>query len=244
MNHEFLHIVCSHCGKRFDVPLYCGDRFCSVCGFPRRMRIRARLRFLVENVQLGDSESIKHITFTIPSELDLAQMIKRLVRSFRKLRQTKFWKRYISGGAFVIEITGEPGQWHGHIHCICQAGFVPWAKLKSLWEHFSGGKGVYITRIPLRAAVNYLTKYLSKSTVATEFRYDVSEALKGLRFFQPFGSWYHQDRKYPKPSKVCSRCKTEGSFCLAYEMLGGWMHDTYEVVPQDHGPPKILRKVS
>lgn len=239
MIHNYLRIICSCCGERFDVPLYCGNRFCPICGYARRLRIRSRLQFLIENVNFQGDESIKHVTLTIPNQDDLPKMIIHLVQAFRKIRQTPFWKRHVSGGAFVIEITGKANDWHGHIHCVCQSGFIPWTQLRDLWKRHSGGIGVYITRIPKKAAVNYLTKYLSKSEVSEADQVIVSYSLKGMRFFQPFGLWYKIDRLYPKPKKACRSCNEISPYCLAYEMVGGSMSVLKDVSPQAKGPPIV-----
>jgi hypothetical protein len=241
MIHDYIRVICSCCGDRFDVPLYCGNRFCPVCCFSRSIRIRNRISWLCSNIELKRSESVKHITFTIPNQVDLAKMIKHLVKSFRKLRHTDLWKKHVSGGAFVVEVTGKPGDWHGHIHSVVQCSYVPWEKLRDSWEKISGGKGVWISRIPIKAAVLYLSKYLSKSSVAESDMFEVSQSLKGMRFFQPFGSWYHMDRKYPKPLKICSECNSGNSFCLAYELIGGYSTVRKLLEIPTKGPPIVLR---
>lgn len=243
MTHEYLRVICSCCGDRFDVPVYCGNRFCPICSFSRGVRIRNRLKWLVSNVDIQRGETVKHITFTIPNQKDLFTMVKHLVKSFRKLRQTQLWKRHVSGGAFVIEVTGCSGDWHGHIHSVVQCSYIHWNKLRDAWLSISGGRGVWISRIPLSAAVNYLSKYLSKPSVPDGELLTVSASLKGIRFFQPFGSWYKMDRKYPKPKKFCKACDESGSYCLAYEMVGGYMTTTKRVEICGKGPPVIIGTV-
>lgn len=206
MEHRFIRIVCANCGQIYDVPVYCGDRFCSVCGVARRFRIRSRLNFLTKQIKRPPGYNFKHLTLTIKNQQDLSLMTASIVKSFRKLRQTRSWKLHVRGGAFVIEITGKPLDWHVHLHIVIESLWYDWDTLLRLWMKLSTGRGVYIKDLPRSRIVGYLTKYLSKSEVDPEHRDAVNDALKGTRLFQPFGSWYSINRTYVKPPMQCSNC--------------------------------------
>lgn len=212
MQHEFVRIECLQCGHFFDVPVYCGDRFCPVCSVTRRNRIRHRLEFLVENVNPRPGYRLKHLTLTIKNQSDLALMVSTLFSCFKELRQTASWKAHVDGGAFVCEITGCSGNWHVHIHAIIEARYYKWAEILKLWMQISPGRGVYIQNIPKREIVRYLTKYLSKNDTPIGDRDELNDALKGTRLYQPFGSWYAINLKYVKPPPLCPDCK--GSFFM------------------------------
>jgi len=205
-DHEYRQISCLHCGHTITVPIYCGNRFCPVCSVPRLSRVRRRLNWIVQHVTPPKGYGIKFLTLTILNEPDLAEMLKHLVKSFRRLRQRAFWKQYVLGGAFVLEVTGRPGNWHAHIHSIIEARFIPYHKLISLWITVSGSRGVWIEKVPKNAIVGYLTKYLSKSSVPTEITDDVSEAVSGFRLFQPFGSWYAVNLTFQTEKPGCPIC--------------------------------------
>ena len=194
------------CGKTVDVPVYCGNRFCSVCGVARRMRVRNRLEFLSENVDTPRDMGMKFLTLTIPSQPDVFEMVRFLLKSFRKLRQRSFWKKRVDGGAFVLEIKGRPGYWHVHIHIVLMCKFLPFEDLLKIWLGCSGGRGVWIEEIPTNQIVKYLSKYLTKPAVREAELSDVNWALKGLRLFSPFGSWYNLNLQYKKPKAECPEC--------------------------------------
>lgn len=208
MIHKFISIICCSCGNVFDIPVYCGDRFCSVCSVSRRMRIRARLQFLVKNLKPLPGYNLKHLTLTIKNQQNLALMTAAIMKSFRKLRQTASWKAHVSGGAFVTEITGNSSDWHVHLHIIIQSKYYKWDTLLKLWMRLSAGRGVYIQNIPKTQVVRYLTKYLSKNDVPDADRDTLNDALKGTRLFQPFGSWFSINLLYEPPPKHCKTCKT------------------------------------
>lgn len=206
--HSFRQIVCLKCGYEITVPIYCGNRFCPVCSIPRLSRVRRRLQWICSNVDPPSGYGFKFLTLTIRNEPDLAEMLIHLVRSFRKLRQRAFWKQYIRGGAFVLEVTGRPGNWHAHIHAVIEARYIPYDKLLGMWRKCSGSIGVWIERIPKKAIVGYLTKYLSNSSVPGLLTDDVSNSLAGFRLFQPFGSWYAVNLTFQMPKAGCPECGT------------------------------------
>ncbi|MCG8431026.1 MAG: protein rep [Candidatus Omnitrophica bacterium] len=225
-SHEFLRLCCYGCGKFINVPVYCGDRFCPVCMRPRLARLRKRLAFLVCEASRSNATRFKHITFTLRNMRDLPAMVKKLVSSFRKVRQSKLWKTYVDGGAFVIEVTynQEHSTWHAHIHAIVQCNWIPWEKLLQTWLHASGGsRGVYIAKLPASQAVKYLTKYMTKPSVEPGQLPQVNQALKGLRLFSPFGTWYAINRTYEPAKHPCSDCGRLGAYDLAYHADRGPM---------------------
>lgn len=236
--HEFITIFCMDCNHRINVPVFCGDRFCSVCSEARRNRIRHRIEFLLNNVQLEPGMRIKHLTLTIPNSPDLPGMLKTLVAAFRKLRHTSFWKNKVAGGCFVLEVTGREGDWHGHIHAIINARFIQWETLRNLWIRFSKGRGVWLSVIPKAQAIKYLTKYLSKPDLPEACLSAVNSALKGYRMFQPFGTWYKLSAKYEKPMSKCFHCGSEHSFELYALYYGGQIRRYMDVEEAQAGSPR------
>jgi len=206
MQHPYITLVCCHCGEQISVPQYCGDRFCPVCSASRRSRVRFRLSTLIDLARPLPGESIKHLTLTIPNLPDPDAALDVLIKSFRKLRARAWWKRNVSGGAYVVEITGQDGSWHVHIHAVICARYLPFDLLKRIWMECSPGNHVYIQKIPKAAAVGYLTKYLTKESVSNEDRPTVSRALRSRRLFQCFGSWAGVSVSVPVYRYPCPAC--------------------------------------
>lgn len=212
--HQFTTLCCGHCGHSLSVPVYCGDRFCPVCSRARRARVRSRLEFLIANVKFKPGENLSHFTLTIKNAADLQEGMRLLVASFRKLRARQFWKRHVTGGAFVLEVTRAENDWHCHIHCIAAAKFLSQRVLSTVWFKCSGANYCYVKRIPKSHAVRYLTKYLSKSEVPEDLQPQVSQELRHYRLFQPFGSWLALNSKWQKPHYNCPDCGQRSWFPL------------------------------
>jgi len=218
MYHKFTTILCIYCGDYFDVPVYCGDRFCPICSYVRQSRIRNRLNFLVKSVDRRVGYCFKHLTLTIKNQTNLFSMTRTILKSFRKLRATRSWKNHVAGGAFVVEVTGNSDNWHVHLHVIIQSKYYAFAEILKLWSNLSPGRGVYIQNIPKNQIVGYLTKYLSKTSTLDADRSELNKALKGIRLFHAFGSWFALNKKYKPPKPKCKKCGN-ACFCLYSEVF-------------------------
>jgi hypothetical protein len=143
---------------------------------------------------------------TIKNTEEIAPGFAHLLKSFRKLRSKKLWKSNVAGGAFVLEVTGVPGNWHCHLHAVIQSRYIPQAQLSRAWLNVSGAVYVWIKRTATNRIVAYLTKYLAKPSVLEEHELDVSHCLTGFRLFQPFGSWLKISCFIQKKPFFCERC--------------------------------------
>lgn len=219
ISHKFTSVYCLCCGHNFDVPIYCGDRFCQICGKKRRERVRKRIQFLIDQTSSLSGVTLKMFTLTIRSDQDLSNMIKHLVSSFRRLRSTKYWNKAVFGGCFVFEIKGRPGRWHAHIHGIVESYFLDWHRLRRLWLKSSGSPGIDIRAIHKSRSVSYITKYITKPAVDSSFLDDVNSALKGTRLFQPFGTWFNVNRKFFDVRPGCPECH-QNQLALYAEVFG------------------------
>lgn len=205
-DHDFARFYCTSCGTSFDAPVNCGNRFCPVCTTRRRCSVRSKLNHIVASTPSVEGYDIKFLTLTIPNQENLHDGTVLLVRSFRKLRQRQFFRSRVRGGCYVIEICGTPHRWHIHLHAIIHARYIPHRKLSVIWASCSPGKIVFITRIPLKAVVSYVTKYITKSVMPLDQQIIASEELKHLRLFQPFGDWHAFSLAAPKFHYECPSC--------------------------------------
>jgi len=188
-SHRFRVVVCCSCGHEVTVPIRCSDRFCPICSAPRAIRVRSRIEHIIKNVKRSKGYAFKHLTLTIPNQPEIKPAARAIVSAFSRVRRSKLWNSFCNGGSYVLECTGSKDNYHVHIHAIIYAKFVPWEQLHALWMRCSSGRGVYIQRIPERQIVRYLTKYISKPSVDESLRALVSEGFRGIRLFQPFGSF-------------------------------------------------------
>lgn len=206
--HRWRSVYCVRCGHRVKAVIDCGHRFCPVCAFRRSIRIRLILGHLLKSSRDIPEARIKMLTLSVKNCSDLPGGIKHLVKSFRRLRQRSLWKRYVFGGAFVIEIKGRPGNWHPHIHAIIQSYWFPWAQLRAAWFDVSGGSAVWIADVSDTKAKFYVTKYITKADVPAEDIDVVSAALRRFRLFSRFGLWHNiriPRSLYRHPCPACGR---------------------------------------
>lgn len=205
MEHQYRTLFCQACGYRKQIPISCGNRFCPTCSVARRSRTLKRLRAIIQKISPRPPFSTKHLTLTVPNSRYADKGASHIVTCFRKLRQRQFWKRHVVGGAYALDITGRPGNWHVHIHAIIEARFTPWRKLLSEWKRVAKASGVYIQEVPPHAVLSHLTTYITKVDIPEAHQLIISDALKDHRLFQTFGTWHnikvvvsHSDFKCPK----------------------------------------------
>lgn len=206
--HSLRRLYCRCCGFTLDVPIDCGDRFCSLCSPRRAFRVRNRLRWILENTQPKPGYMLKMITLSVANSKSLELGVSTLVRSFRRLRQRRIWKDHVSGGATIIEIKGRPNNWHPHLHILCYARWIDWHKLQPAWAAVSGGTACYIQNIQGETALRYVTKYITKSDVPEFLEYSVGLVLTRYRLFQRFGEWHSlrvPKKLYDYPCPNCTR---------------------------------------
>lgn len=126
----------------------------------------------------------------------------------------------------MIEVTGKEGLWHAHLHILVSATFMKWDTLHKVWKGISGGTGVFIQNIPGAQAINYVTKYVTKSECPEGDQFMVTRALKGTRLFQPFGAWYAVSNRYKDEPCGCPSCNSHKWSILEFEMNRlGWRSD-------------------
>jgi len=177
----------------------CNDRWCPSCQHRRRRWLLARVlpRLPQKNLRL--------VTLTQrANELPLRVQVENLQQAFKRLRRSTLWRRTQLGGYQFLEITfnQQTGRWHPHLHCLVEGHYVHKRELVDQWKIAS--KGSFILDIQFlfkpQLATRYVTKYVTKPIPAAVYRVEsrLDEAilsLKGIRFYQPFGSWYRIDRK-------------------------------------------------
>lgn len=234
-DHEFTRISCASCGDTFSVPVYCGDRFCPVCSLPRLARVRSRLQHLIRRVRQTRYLRTRFLTLTIQNQPDLEGMVAHLIRSFRKYRQTKHWKKAVKGGAFVIEVTGSPGNWHAHLHIVMLSDWMDFWTERPVWTSISKGRGWLCKIIPPERCASYLSKYLSKPDVVDCDQAAVSHVLSGYRLFQSFGDWLGGLKNYEKPERDCPKCGRHNY--LPFDLLMRQLD--YDKIPWSMYPPNL-----
>lgn len=174
---------------------HCGDRLCTPCANLRSLRLRDALMH-----QIGTIKPL-FITLTLCGKGEsLTDLVDRLYRSFKALRNHPTWSEKIRGGAAFLEVkyNDKSQRWHPHLHIMADGGFVPQQDLCNAWRSITKDSFICdIRRVGDRAqAASYVAKYASKplntSFAMSPVLLDESvNALRGRRLCLTFGTWYN-----------------------------------------------------
>lgn len=171
----------------------CRSKWCPRCAERRAHIIQANLQNHLQG------RTVRTITLTLRhTDEPLATQVDRLLRSFRRLRSTSTWKKYVHGGAYFLELTVNQSteQWHPHLHLIVDGVYFPHTDLAAAWEKATGDS--HIVHIAIvrdrRSIARYVTKYLTKPLETAEYATDdqLAEAIAALhsrRICGCYGTW-------------------------------------------------------
>ncbi len=172
----------------------CGDRLCLHCGRMRSARIRDRLHAMCEGKKL------RFVTLTLSGKAQsLTEMLDRLYRHFRQLRQHDIWADNVDGGIAFLEVkwSEKAKRWHPHLHCLITGRYMSAGHLSQAWHAITGDSFI----VDIQAvdgsggALKYVTKYASKPlntsfSGSPDLMNEAVIALKGRRLASCFGDWY------------------------------------------------------
>lgn len=194
-------------GKLVSSPGFCRDRLCPTCQQRRARDVAAKVGSLTVRMN-----SPRFLTLTLKSvDRPLFLTIAALAASFRVLRETTEWRRHVSGGVYVIEITrnAETECWHAHLHVIFDGQFWNQRDISRVWLRVTGDSPICDVRaiFDRKAAANYVAKYVSKPTdqanwppsALREFAAD----MHGRRMLHTFGACYAEDVEDAHPEEQC-----------------------------------------
>jgi len=171
----------------------CRCRWCEPCSQEKRRIIQSNV------VSKLKGRHLRFLTLTLKGRPDsLSDQLDRIVACFRKLRQAKEVRPYMTGGVFFFEVTyNEKARlWHPHLHILFEGNYIDYRVLKRLWLLITNDSYVLDIR-PVgnsATAAGYIAKYAGKPVdshiIACESA--LNECIRsfvGRRTFNVFGSW-------------------------------------------------------
>lgn len=179
-------------GSTYFSPSRCRDRLCPLCA---RIVARQTSERVLKTISSWDQA--RHLVLTLKStDEPLVEQIDHLMRSFRRLRQRRWWKERVSGGIGTLEITFNEStkQWHPHLHVILNGEYLPHSDLKAQWQMVTNDSTiVHITAVHSRDdASRYIAKYVSKPSDVAKLdqspAVELAIALTGRRTVIAFGT--------------------------------------------------------
>lgn len=172
---------------------HCHDRFCVPCSREKGFRIAMNV------LKHAQTKQLRFLTLTIRhSDAPLTKQLDKLIRSFRKLRQTARWKANTTGGAAWLELklARDHTHWHPHLHVLHEGQYIEVGWLAHDWHRITGDSYIVDVRTVKGNpdVVRYVTKYASKplGLALTHHRDKLCEALADMtarRLMTTFGSW-------------------------------------------------------
>lgn len=157
--------------KKMTGSNYCHSRLCYSCQLYRRLQMKKRVMGKILSAVGEDTRNLRFLTLTIqgvPGEL-LAEKLKYLRHSYKKLRDRKAWKEHVQGHVSVFETTWTTDHWHPHVHAILLGRYWSQEAISEQWAEITGSPVVGITKINNRSkeaningAVDELTRYITK----------------------------------------------------------------------------------
>lgn len=188
---ERIFKTCRSCRSVEAFEYQCSIKWCPRCNW----KITERRRELISRWASTIGQP-KHIVLTQKNFPDLtASKIKALLVALRKLRRTQVWKQ-VKGGCTSIEVTNEGQGWHLHTHTLCDARWVDVHELSQVWGELVGQSfGVVCVKDVRgeefkREVQKYVVKGNQLASWPAEQILEFVTAIKGKRFFFPFGSLY------------------------------------------------------
>lgn len=190
----------------------CHDRFCVPCSSERSWRIRQSLL-----THMFKRKDMSLITLTLlQSAAPLSELLDRIGKHFKALRNRPLWKKAVAGGACIVEtkVSDDGKHWNVHMHVLAEAKYMPQQALSQEWHTVTGDSYVVdVRRVgAMTGAVQYITKYITKAadhSIVTnpKFLRESITAFTGRRLVSTFGSW--------RGLKLMERPEDENSAALA-----------------------------
>lgn len=136
---------------------------------------------------------LKFLTLTIRNTWDTEADLRLLHKAMRNLIRSKFGRKYIRRGTWVIEWTAHPyKKVHVHIHAMIETRYykIPFKSLKKNWEKVTGGEGKFVKVSAIKGKVDKIVKYMSKYMIKDDWIHPAWKTLSDLfKGKQMMGVW-------------------------------------------------------
>lgn len=172
---------------------HCNDRLCVPCGNTRAVRLLQCVRHLTAGKKLI------FCTLTLCGKNEpLKDLLDKLTKSFRTLRQLPIWSVVLGGCAFIeVKWNDKAQRWHPHLHLLMESKYIDQGALSECWRMITKDSFIVDIRrveseeVASRYVTKYVTKPLSPTFLNTPKLLDEALlALKGRRLVFCFGEWY------------------------------------------------------
>lgn len=219
------------------VPLNrCWDR---LCPSDAARRARGWAEHLGPLIDTAKREGLQVRYFVLPQRTRSGESLfaarQRFERAFRRLTQSRRFKRHVRGWMASREMTWSKGAWNYHVNVIFVGEFWPHGELSDAWRWATDGDS-YIVHIQQaydgveREAVKYALKI---AKLPAERLVEYATTMRGVRLISTGGAWYGA-----APAEVDSSAPAgDGWRVVPFETLfirarqgDSWAHERLEAV--------------
>lgn len=193
--HERIFRTCKSCGDTQEFPYRCSLKFCPRCQWwitERRRRLIAKWSSRITQP--------KHLVLTQQNFPILTR--KRFAdhtKALSKMRRSKCFAR-VKGGCVSVEVTNESRGWHVHSHWLIDCRWLDMPEVSRTWAKLVG-QTFAIVKIKDARAKDYLqevSKYVCEGSELARWPaeqiLEFVTAIRGRRFFFPFGSLFAEGK--------------------------------------------------
>ena len=187
--HEQIYRTCESCGDVQQFPYRCSLKWCPRCQWWITEKRKRVLQLWASRITQP-----KHLVLTQKNFPILTRKrFKEHTRALAKMRRSKCF-RTVKGGCVTVEVTNERNGWHVHSHWLLDVRWLDMPSVSRTWAKLVG-QSFAIVKIKDVRSTDYLkevSKYVCEgSELASwpaEHILEFVSAVKGRRFFFPFGS--------------------------------------------------------
>src|SRR6266699_4887604 len=183
--------TCQNCGTVRRLKYQCSLKWCPRCQW-RRVEQRQRLLAL----WVARIKQPKHLVLT---QRNFQVMTSSAIRSHRialaKMRRTKCFEK-VRGGCVSVEVTNEGRGWHLHSHWLLDVRWLDMASVSRTWAKLVAQDFAIVKVMDCRerSYLTEVTKYVCSGAEMAGWQaekiHEFVRAVKGKRFFFPFGSLF------------------------------------------------------
>lgn len=186
---EEMFCTCRKCGKVEKFYYACNRKWCPSCVVKLSLARAKIIRAWSEHIAQP-----KHLVLTMRNFPVLTgSRVKAFGAALRKLRAHDSWSQ-VRGGCASIEVTNEGNGWHLHAHLLLDVRWLDMPSISVEWGKLVG-QSFGIVKIKdvrgeefLQEVTKYCVKGSELASWPAEHIFEFVLAIKGRRFFFPFGS--------------------------------------------------------
>lgn len=191
--------TCRSCRAVEKMKARCNLKWCPLCSW----RLTEKRKRILQLWSARISQP-KHLVLTQKNfQVLTCGRLRENTRALAAMRRTRAMSA-VKGGCVSVEITNEGNGWHLHSHWLIDCRWLDMEKVSRAWAKQVGQQFAIckIMDVRERDYLREVTKYVVEGSELAKWPADqiheFVRAVKGRRFFFPFGSLFHQSKEIRK----------------------------------------------